>query len=802
MCYISRIALPGLVALLASCAASGPQPAPAPERLAAASYELHVLPASFLEQPAVGGFTLRVAPSGAGQRVDVVARGAENLRALYLELRYDASRLRAVSARASGLLAAAGAGRQLLELAVLDEPGCAVHGQVLAHPATARGFSGDGIMASFTFSPRPAAAAATAVRTASLAPAGAASAAQLSLDLENTELHWRYFNQGDYDQNSEVNIADLTPLGQHFGELGPFLLNSAGAVVDGDANGEINVADLTPIGANYGRRVSGYRIYESLDAGNYPAANEAPSAVPDIGRTALFAGDPAEERLSYSFVLAEVVVGAFYWVRPFDGDPLDPAAALGTPSNMVSAADPGNLPPVADVAANPALGLAPLQLRLSGADSDDPDGEIVLYEWDFDGDGSFDLASPESFCDHTIATPGEQIIQLRVTDNQGAHASDGVNIVTTAPEGWDLFAPFPNPYLDFWIDEISKPVLVQGQPALALQNDDAGLFYSRSTDQTGTLWAAPAALNTGGQYSNALALALVGGVPALAFGGLDNNNLYFMRASDAAGEAWTAPAQIVAAEGIYSPQLLVAGNGLPLAAMFGTAGDGVHIDAVLGEDAAGASWSELVVVEAGAPGLSSPNLSLIGGAPAVAYQDSAGNTIFALGAGDPLGSAWAANVVFDPPPLNGLSFRRPGLVEAAGRPAVAFGFEAPGEVERLAFVRADDAAGTLWPAPVLLGDGAELGASPALFSLDGVPAIVYSVLAGGGPREQLRIIRALDAEAAGWQAEEVFGEFPTIEQVYGIELEGGRAGVLLRTFADYDGDPRLFCRAVYWIVEH
>jgi len=77
--------------------------------------------------------------------------------------------------------------------------------------------------------------------------------------------------------------------------------------------------------------------------------------------TALHEGDPALERLRYSFQLAEIVVGASYWVRPVDGDLLDPAASEGTPSNIVSTDDPGNQPPDAVLLANSGhrLGAAP-----------------------------------------------------------------------------------------------------------------------------------------------------------------------------------------------------------------------------------------------------------------------------------------------------------------------------------------------------------------------------------------------------------------------------------------------------------
>ena len=34
--------------------------------------------------------------------------------------------------------------------------------------------------------------------------------------LGSVRLRWSYKNTGDYDQNSETNISDLTPIGRHF----------------------------------------------------------------------------------------------------------------------------------------------------------------------------------------------------------------------------------------------------------------------------------------------------------------------------------------------------------------------------------------------------------------------------------------------------------------------------------------------------------------------------------------------------------------------------------------------------------
>ncbi|MCB1218280.1 hypothetical protein KDL44_12875, partial [bacterium] len=99
------------------------------------------------------------------------------------------------------------------------------------------------------------------------APITPASAAKLGLDELTLTLAWGYACQGDYDQNSEVNIADLAPIGTHFGKstngAGPFPPGSVESMVDGDSNGEINIADLSPIGTNFGRRVEKYNVYRT-----------------------------------------------------------------------------------------------------------------------------------------------------------------------------------------------------------------------------------------------------------------------------------------------------------------------------------------------------------------------------------------------------------------------------------------------------------------------------------------------------------------------------------------------------------
>ncbi len=54
--------------------------------------------------------------------------------------------------------------------------------------------------------------------------------------------------------------------------------------------------------------------------------------------------------------------------------------------------------------------------HFSAFGSYDPDGEIVSYHWDF-GDGN---NATGMYADHVYSEPGEYVVTLTVTDNEGA----------------------------------------------------------------------------------------------------------------------------------------------------------------------------------------------------------------------------------------------------------------------------------------------------------------------------------------------------------------------------------------------
>ena len=111
----------------------------------------------------------------------------------------------------------------------------------------------------------PAKASATAgpatARFASAPPAGEANRVDDLRVVDNgdgtCDLTWTYKNIGDYDQNGVVDISDITPIAQHYGEL----IDETNEWIDGNGNGRITIADISCIATNYRAEVAGYTIW-------------------------------------------------------------------------------------------------------------------------------------------------------------------------------------------------------------------------------------------------------------------------------------------------------------------------------------------------------------------------------------------------------------------------------------------------------------------------------------------------------------------------------------------------------------
>ena len=115
--------------------------------------------------------------------------------------------------------------------------------------------------------------------------------------------------------------------------------------------------------------------------------------------------------------------------------------ALGVTSSAsrdytVGATQASNEAPVAVLNATPDTGTLPLVVSLDAGLSADPDGTLTKYEWDFDGDGTYDLDSgTTSTAQHTYPAAGTYHAKVRVTDdgNPALTATATHTITVTLP---------------------------------------------------------------------------------------------------------------------------------------------------------------------------------------------------------------------------------------------------------------------------------------------------------------------------------------------------------------------------------
>jgi glucose/arabinose dehydrogenase len=93
----------------------------------------------------------------------------------------------------------------------------------------------------------------------------------------------------------------------------------------------------------------------------------------------------------------------------------------------------GDKAPTAVIAAQPSSGHAPLDVTFDASGSTDPEGSALTYQWDLDGDGTFDATGPKA--GRTYTGNGQFQARLKVTDPQGKTGltSHQITVGNTAP---------------------------------------------------------------------------------------------------------------------------------------------------------------------------------------------------------------------------------------------------------------------------------------------------------------------------------------------------------------------------------
>jgi PKD repeat protein len=107
-----------------------------------------------------------------------------------------------------------------------------------------------------------------------------------------------------------------------------------------------------------------------------------------------------------------------------------------------------NTLPLASFTADPVSGEYPLEVDFDASGSDDADGSIVSYDWDY-GDGTSSGATTSVTTSHTYNTAGTYNVILTVTDDDGATDTTSQAITVGAPNSCDPYgAPTYNPAIE------------------------------------------------------------------------------------------------------------------------------------------------------------------------------------------------------------------------------------------------------------------------------------------------------------------------------------------------------------------
>jgi len=295
--------------------------------------------------------------------------------------------------------------------------------------------------------------------------------------------------------------------------------------------------------------------------------------------------------------------------------------------------------------------------------------------------------------------------------------------------------------------------VVGGLPAIAYRDHlNQRLVYQRALDTAGVGWGTEVVVDSGSNLGFFASMVVANGCPLVCHYDWAAGDLRCVRAIDPLGATWGAPQVIDSAGNVGWDCRMQLVNGNPAISYHDV--DNHKIKFVRSTNINGTSWAPPVVVANAGAGPSGDgdyaSLAVIGGSPAIAFFNKTTHDLKYIRALDPNGASWGAVVTAVGGPDEG---RYCALLEVHGAPGIAY--LASGG---LAYVRGTDGTGSAWGAPVLIDSGGSLasdlgGVATALYAslaiVNGKPAISYY----SGPTDgDLRLARALDADGTAWAA--------------------------------------------------
>jgi YD repeat-containing protein len=548
------------------------------------------------------------------------------------------------------------------------------------------------------------------------ASAAASDAAQLTYDQGSSRISWYMVHAGDYNQDGLVTVSDLTPLAGYFNQtaqstfaLPDFPHESIQSAIDGDGNGEINLADITPIAANFDHQLEGYHVYQSADAADNPEDAGLPNGpgaqlvetVPIASATQV-----QGERRKFTLQVVPTSITQYFWVRPYSH------GVDGAASNSVEVTAVGNFPPVAQLSA-PQSASTPAKVTFDASGSHDPDGQIVRYEWDFDGDGVFETDwGSQSTAPYVYYEPGLFETTVRVTDSAGAVSTASTTIEVAEAAKWHRTliqgGPEPFPTEHFLWDYNGTALLACHQ-----DYDGAGLYppvLLKSEDKAAT-WTFVRDLYQDSEKFTLEWGGIVANRPAVILS--QASTVDFVRAGNLDMSSWIPPVALDLGSNFQGIALYLIDNKPTVFCEKG----GTLSFMLMSDDTFGLGWDG-DPVPLGVP-FSATRSASIGGLPGT--LELRNNDLLYLHLQDDSGVEWSGPTFLNPdqPIADGLPSR---LLEVNGNPAVLF-TEATSRT--LKFVRALDATGSAWPAASTISSVASLNGGAVISIVDNRPAIVY-----------------------------------------------------------------------------
>jgi PKD repeat protein len=246
----------------------------------------------------------------------------------------------------------------------------------------------------------------------------------------------------DYKSGSTSYIMMCYPMGDN-----AVMLNEIAEAAGGDEIGDAAIVDailsdldstfpeapnaatanyIEAVVQNWGAHPYTLGAYSYPKVHTYITASDSKRAdlqVPVANNRIFFAGEGSHE------THPATVVGALHEgeraandVNAVNGNPNDPPPLPGG----------GNIPPTAEI--TKPVSCTGLTCNFGGSGSDDPDGTITSYDWDFGDGNTSSLMDPT----HHYQAGDTYTVSLTVTDNDGATGNTSTDVVVVAPETYSI----------------------------------------------------------------------------------------------------------------------------------------------------------------------------------------------------------------------------------------------------------------------------------------------------------------------------------------------------------------------------